>query len=89
MCFAVGVFAQSEPTENDYYKIVKIPIPEGIVLEVGGIAKMPNGDMAVSTRRGDVFIVENITSGMPTFRKFASGLHEILGLAIKDGNEAV
>ena len=86
MCFAVGVFAQSEPTENDYYKIVKIPIPEGIVLEVGGIAKMPNGDMAVSTRRGDVFIVENITSGMPTFRKFASGLHEILGLAIKDGN---
>lgn len=86
-CLTQGAFSQkSEPTENDYYKIVKIPIPEGIVLEVGGIAKMPNGDMAVSTRRGDVYIVENITSSSPTFRKFASGLHEILGLAIKDGN---
>ncbi|MCU0470603.1 MAG: hypothetical protein MUF58_18600 [Arcicella sp.] len=82
----VAFTQKSEPTENDYYKIVKIPIPEGIVLEVGGIAKMPNGDMAVSTRRGDVYIVENIYSGTPNFRKFASGLHEILGLAIKDGN---
>ena len=81
-----GTFAQAtEPTENDYYKIVRLPIPEGIVLEVGGIAKMPNGDMAISTRRGDVYIVENISSGMPIYKKFASGLHEILGLAIKDG----
>ena len=81
-----GTFAQAtEPTENDYYKIVKLPIPEGIVLEVGGMAKMPNGDMAISTRRGDVYIVENINSGMPVYKKFASGLHEILGLAIKDG----
>ena len=81
-----GTFAQAtEPTENDYYKIVKLPIPEGIVLEVGGMAKMPNGDMAISTRRGDVYIVENISAGTPVYKKFASGLHEILGLAIKDG----
>lgn len=86
-CITSVAFAQkSEPTENDYYKIIKVPIPEGIVLEVGGMAKMPNGDMAVSTRRGDVYIVENIYSATPNFRKFASGLHEILGLAIKDGN---
>ena len=29
-----------EPKENDYYKIAKIAIPEGIVLEAGGIAKV-------------------------------------------------
>jgi len=74
-----------EPTENDYYKIAKIAIPEGIVLEAGGIAKMVNGDIAISTRRGDVYIIENPYSNKPYFRKFASGLHEILGLAIKDG----
>ena len=86
-CIISVAFTQkNELTENDYYKIIKVPIPEGIVLEVGGMAKMPNGDMAVSTRRGDVYIIENIYSGTPNFRKFASGLHEILGLAIKDGN---
>jgi hypothetical protein len=46
---------------------------------------LPNGNLAVSTRRGDVYIVENPTSSKPYFRKFASGLHEILGLAYKEG----
>lgn len=76
------------PTENDYYKLVSLPIPEGIVLEGGGITTLPNGDIAVSTRRGEVWIVENpyMREGQyPNFRRFASGLHEILGLAYKDG----
>ncbi|MDZ7879304.1 MAG: hypothetical protein U5L45_16605 [Saprospiraceae bacterium] len=30
------------PTEDDYYKIVKLPIPEGIVMEVGGMTQLPN-----------------------------------------------
>lgn len=85
-CMSAGAFAQDGPTENDYYKIVKVPIPEGIVLEVGGLVTLPNGDIAVSTRRGDVYIIENPTSTKPVYRKFASGLHEILGLAYKDGN---
>jgi cytochrome c551/c552/glucose/arabinose dehydrogenase len=74
-----------KPVESDYYKIAKIATPEGIVLEVGGLASLPNGDMAASTRRGDVYIIENPNSTRPYFRKFASGLHEILGLAYKDG----
>jgi cytochrome c551/c552 len=85
-CIGSGALAQNTPTENDYYKIVKIPIPEGIVLEVGGLITLPNGDLAASTRRGDVYIIENPTSSKPNFRKFASGLHEILGLAFKDNN---
>ncbi len=76
----------AQPDENDYYKIIKVPIPEGIVLEVGGLATLPDGSLAVSTRRGDVWIIENAYSKNPYYRKFATGLHEILGLAFKDGN---
>ncbi len=91
-CLVLGLFgtvlntvAQHVPTEDDYTKIARIPVPEELILEVGGIATLPNGSVAVATRRGEVFIVENPTSIYPYFRKFASGLHEILGLAYKDG----
>ena len=79
-------WAQESPTEEDYFSIMKVPAPEGAILEVGGLVTLPNGDLGVSTRRGDVYIVENPTSARPYFRKFASGLHEILGLAYKDGS---
>jgi cytochrome c551/c552 len=79
------LFAQESPKEEDYYKMLTPPIPEGIILEVGGLTTLPNGSIGISTRRGEVWIVENPTSRTPYFRKFASGLHEILGLAWKDG----
>ncbi|GAA4922993.1 plastocyanin/azurin family copper-binding protein [Mucilaginibacter defluvii] len=75
-------------TEKDFYRIVTLPIPEGIELEVGGLALLPNGDMAASTRRGDVYIIENpymLNGTTPHYRKFATGMHELLGLAYKDG----
>ncbi|MES2647289.1 MAG: c-type cytochrome [Bacteroidota bacterium] len=79
-------FAQESPKEEDYFKIMKVSAPEGTLLEVGGLTLMPNGDLAIATRRGDIFIVENPTAAKPFFRKFASGLHEVLGLAYKDGS---
>jgi cytochrome c551/c552 len=82
--FVTTLFSQKAPVENEYYKIAKIAIPEGIVLEVGGLVTMPNGDLAASTRRGDVYIIENPSADKPHFRKFATGLHEILGLAYKN-----
>jgi cytochrome c551/c552 len=80
-----SAFGQETPKEEDFSKIVKVSSPEGTLLEVGGLVMMPNGDLGVSTRRGDIYIVENPTSRKPYFRKFASGLHEVLGLAWKDG----
>ncbi len=77
--------AQESPKEEDFYKIITPPIPEGIILEVGGLITLPNGSLAISTRRGEVWMVENPTSRTPYFKKFATGLHEILGLAYKDG----
>lgn len=83
--FTGALSAQETPKEEDFFKIMKVPTPEGIILEVGGLVSLPNGDLGISTRRGDVFIVENPTSRTPYFRKFASGMHEVLGLAYKDG----
>lgn len=77
--------AQETPKEEDFFRIMKVRIPEGPVLEVGGLITLPNGNLGISTRRGDVFIVENPTGNKPYFRKFATGLHEILGIAYKDG----
>ncbi|MFS2185446.1 hypothetical protein ACCC92_02160 [Mucilaginibacter sp. Mucisp84] len=81
-----NTFAQAEsPKEDDFFKIMKVPAPEGTILEVGGLCTLPNGTLAVTTRRGDIFMVENPTGLHPFFRKFASGLHEVLGAAWKDG----
>ncbi|WP_254423367.1 c-type cytochrome [Algoriphagus sp. A40] len=83
---SLSLFAQESPKEEDFFKILRVPAPEGTLLEVGGLAMLPNGNLGVSTRRGDVFIVENPTSQRPYFKKFASGLHEILGLAYHEGS---
>jgi len=79
------VFAQETPKEEDFFRINKVRVPEGPILEVGGLVTLPNGDLGVSTRRGEVYIVENPTSAKPYWRRFAYGLHEILGIAYKNG----
>ncbi len=88
---SVGYTAKAQETasaEKDYYRIVTLPIPEGIELEVGGLALMPNGNIAASTRRGDVYVISNpymLNGSTPYYNKFATGMHELLGLAYKDG----
>lgn len=81
----VGLSQAESPKEADYFTIMKMPAPEGLRLEVGGLCTLPNGNIGVATRRGDVFIVENPTSQQPYYRKFATGMHEVLGLGYKDG----
>lgn len=88
-----GAFAQAKtdtlkPEEKDYYQIVSLPIPEDIKLEVGGLCMMPNGSIAASTRRGEIWIIDNpymLNNDAPYYHRFASGLHEVLGLLYKDG----
>jgi azurin/glucose/arabinose dehydrogenase len=76
-------------TEEDYYRIETLPIPEGVVLEVGGMTLLPDSRLAVSTRRGEVWLIENpyLTGGQtPFYKRFAYGLWEPLGLAYRDGS---
>ena len=80
--------AQNTSKEEDYYRMTTVQTPEGVLIEGGGVLSLSDGSIAVCTRRGDVWIIENPTmeNGIPsTFIKFASGLHEPLGLAYHDG----
>jgi 6-phosphogluconolactonase (cycloisomerase 2 family)/glucose/arabinose dehydrogenase len=76
------------PTEDDYYPILRFPLPKEAVLEGGGLEFLPDGKLAVSTRRGEIWLVENALARDPRdakFTRFAHGLHEVLGLAARDG----
>lgn len=81
-----SVCTAQAPGEENHFVIVKVPSPEGTLLEVGGLEVLPTGQLAVSTRRGDVFLVDNPTSQNPFWRTYASGLHEVLGLAYHEGS---
>ena len=75
------------PKEDEYYKIQTMAVPDDILLEVGGLTTLPDGRVAMSTRRGDVWMVENPYGAggkTPKYTLFASGLHEALGLAYKE-----
>lgn len=81
----ISVFSQNE---NDYYRLTTVPVPEGVLLEGGGLAVMQDGSVALATRRGDIWIVSNpsLQGGRRAgFHLFASGLHEPLGLVYHDG----
>src|SRR6185436_17728883 len=84
----VIAYSQGPPKEEDYYKLIEFPIPEHVNLEAGGLELLSSGKLAISTRRGYIFVVDKPFADPPTeveFTKYASGLHEVLGLAERDG----
>jgi hypothetical protein len=75
--------------EAKHYKIVTLPVPKDVVLEVGGLAMRPDGKLLACTRRGEVWLITNPNADDPTdvkFKLFATGLHEALGLHV-DGKD--
>ena len=72
--------------EARFYRIVDVPIPKDIVLEVGGLALTDEDKLGVSTRRGEVWLIDKPYGRRPLYTKFARGLHEPLGLSYKDGS---
>lgn len=66
--------------EAEYYKIVDVPIPEEVLLEVGGLVLTDEDKLGVSTRRGDVWVIEEPYGQNPIYTRYAQGLHEPLGL---------
>lgn len=86
--FAYAGAPKDLPKEADYYPILAYELPKGEVLEVGGLEWLPDGKLAVATRRGEIWMVENALARDPKearFSRFAHGLHEVLGLAYRDG----
>lgn len=72
---------------NEFYRTEAFPLPKEIELLVCGMDWLPNGDLAVCTWLGDVFIVEKAQGSVAraTYRRFARGLCEPLGLLVRDG----
>jgi hypothetical protein len=66
--------------QSDYFRIETYDLPAGVNFEASGLAVTDKGRLAVGLRKGEVWI-----EGEKGFRLFASGLHEILGLAFHEG----
>jgi glucose/arabinose dehydrogenase len=82
-----GLALAQAPAQSDYYQVDFLRAPTGEVLEVGGLDFFSDGRLAVSTRRGQVWIITNPLAEDPAqahFELFAEGLFEGLGLAIVD-----
>lgn len=82
---ALALQTATPDDEARYYRVEPFEPPPGVVLEVSGIALLPDGRPLVSTRRGQVFVVDDAWSAKPTFKLFVEGLQEPMGLLPKDG----
>ncbi|MDO6518391.1 sulfocyanin-like copper-binding protein [Zobellia uliginosa] len=80
--------AQSDMAKKEaqFYSIVDVPIPQDVVLEVGGMTLTDDDKLGVSTRRGEVWVIDKPYSKSPSYKRFASGMHEVLGLNYKDNS---
>ena len=72
--------------EAEYYSLVTVPIPEGVTLEAGAIQRFGKQRLAVSTRLGEIYFIDGAYAANPKpetvkFTRYASGLHEVLGLS--------
>ncbi|MDG2292212.1 MAG: DUF1080 domain-containing protein [Phycisphaerales bacterium] len=71
--------------ESDYWAVEHFTSPDGEILEVGGMDFLPDGRLVVTTRRGQLWIIENaLTDDVDdaVFHLGAEGLHEGLGLKV-------
>lgn len=74
--------------ESDYYKITSFEVPDGVELEATSFQMMPDGKLAVASRRGEIWTISDPFSkevSSKQFQRFAHGLHEPLGMAYRDG----
>ncbi|NBV80005.1 MAG: hypothetical protein EBR62_09140, partial [Verrucomicrobia bacterium] len=83
----LGAMWGTAAAEAKYYPIVDIPIPSTVPLRPGGLEILPDGRLAVGTRRGDIYFIEGAFASppKPTYHLFATGQDEIFSLAWRDG----
>lgn len=89
--------------ENDYYRLISVttsasptasrsknwkPAPDGLPLEVSGLAVLDDHRVGVTIRKGEVWFLDGVYDDPPsnvTYQRFAAALHEPLGL-LKHGD---
>lgn len=85
--FLTTSLAFAADKESDFYKITTFETPKETAMEVSSIELLPGDKLALGTRRGEIWTVSN-AKGDPSqvkYQLFASGQHEVMGLAWKDG----
>jgi hypothetical protein len=85
----VQATAAAAGNEAAHYKLVTLPQPADCVLEVGGLGFRPDGSLLACTRRGEIWLVQNPTADDPKqakFTRYATGLHEALGMSVDSQN---
>jgi len=82
----LGAMWGSAEEEAKYYPIVTIPIPPGVPMRPGGLEVLPDGRLAVGTRRGDIYFIKGAFDSppQPEYHLFANGQDEIFSLSWKD-----
>ena len=83
--------AANNSAEAEHYAIETVPLPEGCVLEVGGLAFRPDGKLLACTRRGEIWLIHNPLAPIAEIKMtlFASGLHEALGIQAEDDKTVI
>jgi glucose/arabinose dehydrogenase len=71
---------------SEYYKIETIATPKGLSTECGGLAFMPDGRLVACFHRGEVYTYEPVKK---TWKLFADGLHDPLGVVALSDKEIV
>ncbi len=58
---------QKTPTEDDYYRLLSFPLPDDVVLEVGGIDWLDEQKtrLLACTRRGELWVIDNVYTDQP------------------------
>ena len=75
------------PGGDEFYTVEHFPVPKEIKLTVAGMDFLPDGNLAIATLQGEVFIVEGATGDPKAarWRRFARGLNEPGGLRVVGG----
>lgn len=83
----LGGYWDTAEEESKYYRIVEIPMPEGVEIEAGSFEVLSDERLAIGTRRGEILLVDGAFDEhpQPTYKTYASGLDEVLGMSFKDG----
>ncbi|GAA4465851.1 hypothetical protein GCM10023189_47090 [Nibrella saemangeumensis] len=71
-------------TITDYYEVQTIPMPAGLTAETGAMAFLPDGRLIACFHRGEVMMY---TPKTKTWKLFAEGLHDPLGILVISNRE--
>jgi hypothetical protein len=78
---------RSDIDEGGWWIIEDLEIPPAIHLEAVSMLELDGGRVAIGTRRGEIWFVDGLLDDdlAADYHLFAQGLHEVFGLARKDG----